>query len=216
MQRIATLLGALALVTAAGAGTAAAQPTPPTRFFGAATAPDGATVTAFVGTNNCGTGTVTGGKYVVDVASASTKAGCGTDGATVSFQVGSVRASQTGTFQTGAFMPLDLTAGTAQATATPTARPATTPTARPATPPARPTTAPTARPTTAPAARTATAQAGTAQRPSAAPQAPAVAPRLPSTGAGTLADSGSVWLLGGLALAFVLAGGAGIAASRRR
>lgn len=195
MRRILSVAGAVALLAAAGAGTVAAQaPTPPTRFFGTAqldgrAAADGTTVTAFVGSNNCGSGTVTGGSYTVDVASANTKTGCGTDGATVSFTVGAGRASQTGTFQTGAFVPLNLTA--TQATATPA-----------------PTTAPTARPTTAPTTA--------AQRPAAPPQAAAPAPRLPATGTGTTSESGSMWLLGGFALVLALAGGAGIAVARRR
>ncbi len=94
---------------------AAAQPLPPTRFFGTVTlddtpAPDGTTITALVNDNLCGTGLVTGGNYVVDVASATTQEGCGTDGDTVSFLVGTVLANETGTFQAGAFVPLDLTA----------------------------------------------------------------------------------------------------------
>src|SRR6266498_199908 len=115
----AAAVALLAASTALGSHAASAQPTPPTRFFGTVTlngqpAPSGATVQARVGTNACGTATVTasGGtsNYVVDVASASTTPGCGTDGATVTFTVNGVPASQSGTFQTGAFVTLNLTA----------------------------------------------------------------------------------------------------------
>jgi hypothetical protein len=215
MRRLVSLAGAAALIAAAGVSAVHAQPTPPTRFFGKATidgkpAPDGTTVTAMVGSKACGTGTVTGGTYMVDVKSASTEPGCGTDGASVAFQVGSARASQTGTFQTGAFVPLDLTVS--QATPTPTATPARTPTpaptpARTPTPAATPARTPTAAPTAA------------AQRPAATPaaaQRPAAAPALPSTGAGTSGDVAAAWLLGGLVALAGVAGAAGVAARRRQ
>ena len=115
MRRLLSLVGVLVVVAGAGMSAVHAQPSPPTRFFGATTlddqpAPDGTTITAFVGTNNCGTGTITGSSYTVDVASATTKSGCGTDGATVGFTIGSAMASQTGTFQPGALVSLDLIA----------------------------------------------------------------------------------------------------------
>ncbi len=212
MRRLVSLVGTAALLAAAGVSAAHAQPTPPTRFFGKATidgkpAPDGTTVTAMVGSKVCGTGTVTGGTYMVDVKSASTEPGCGTDGASVAFQVGNARAGQTGTFQTGAFVPLDLAVNQA----TPTATPART--ATPAPTPARtPTPAPTAvrTPTPAPTA--------VAQRPAATPaaaQRPAAAPALPSTGAGTSGDTAAAWLLGGLTALLSLAGAARVAARRQ-
>jgi hypothetical protein len=228
MRRILTLAGAAAVLAAAGISTAGAQPTPPTRFFGSVSGggTDGTTVTAMIGTNSCGTGMVTGGMYQVDVASTSTKPGCGTDGATVAFMIGSSRAAQTGTFQTGAFVSLNLTAGQPTATATPTTAPTTAPTAtatvRPPTaaPTTAPTTAPTVRPPTTVPPTTAPVTA-TAQRPAAppaapAPQAPVQAPRLPSTGTASAADTSGGWLLGALAGFVALAGGAGVIARRRR
>lgn len=203
MRRLVSLAGAAALLAATGVSAVHAQPTPPTRFFGKATidgrpAPDGTTVTAMVGSKVCGIGTVTGGTYMVDVKSASTEPGCGTEGASVAFQVGSARASQTGTFQTGAFVPLDLTVS--QATPTPT--PVRTPTPAPS--PARtPTPAPTVARTPTPA-------------PTAVAPRPAAAPALPSTGAGTSGDTAAAWLLGGLAALLSLAGAAHVAATRRQ
>jgi hypothetical protein len=206
MRLVLSLAGALAMVAAAGVSAVHAQPTPPTRFFGTVTldgraAPDGTAITAFIGTNNCGSGTVTGGAYTVDVASASTKAGCGTDGAKVSFNVGTAKATQEGTFQTGAFVSLNLTA--TQATPTPTATPTRT---------ATPTATRTATPT-ATAVRTAT-PAPTVVRTATPTAAAPVA--LPRTGTGSGSDGGSAWIFGGLAALFVLVGGAGFVAYRRR
>lgn len=107
----------LTLAAFAGlAGSAAAQPSPPNRFFGAATLngttpPSGTPVTAFIGGTLCGTGQVgDNGRYSVDVADASQTAGCGSPGATITFRVGGVDASQRGTYQQGFFTQLDLTA----------------------------------------------------------------------------------------------------------
>jgi hypothetical protein len=217
MRVVLAVVGAFALVAAAGISTVAAQPTPPNRFFGTATidgrpAPDGTTVTAFVGANACGTGSVVGGQYQVDVASASTRSGCGTDGATVTFQIGSARAAQTGTFMTGAFTPLNLTA--TQATPTPTPPPPTpTPTPRPPTPTPTPTRTPTPTPRPPTPTPTPTRTPTPAVIVTATPTAP---PRLPATGTGTGSDSGTVWLLGGVAALLALAGGVGVLAYRRR
>lgn len=229
-----TVAGALtaALVassTVLGAGSASAQPTPPTRFFGTVTlngqpAPNGATVQARVGSNNCGTGSVTSAgsssSYVVDVLSATTQPGCGTDGATVSFTVNGAPASQTGTFQTGAFVSLNLTAQAATPTPAPTASPTPVRTATPTPPP------PTATPIRTPTAVPATA---TPQRPAAAPQpqrpaAPAAAPAaqrpatapaaLPRTGAGT-SDNSAAFALLGLALVAAAFGAGSVMISRR-
>lgn len=211
MRLVLSLAGAFAMVAAAGVSAVHAQPTPPTRFFGTATvdgrpAADGTTVTASVGTNACGTGQVTGGAYTVDVASASTRSGCGTDGATVTFTVGSARATQTGTFQTGAFVSLNLTAQAATptptATATRTATPAATAT-RTATPAA------TATRTATPAATATPVRTATP-----APTAPPVV-RLPATGTGSGTGSSS-WMFGGLAALALLGAGAGMIALRRR
>ncbi|MBI2760154.1 MAG: hypothetical protein HYX51_01845 [Chloroflexi bacterium] len=231
MRRILTAAGAAAVIAAAGISTVGAQPTPPTRFFGSAqvggtAATDGTTVTAMIGTNSCGAGTVTGGQYSVDVASTSTKPGCGTDGASVAFTIGSARASQTGAFQTGAFVSLNLTASQATATATATTAPTATATTRPPTATPTPSTTRTVVPTTTVAPTgtrppTTAPVTATAQRPAAppaapAPQAPAQAPRLPSTGAAADSDAQGGWLLGALAGFAALAGGAGVIAYRRR
>jgi hypothetical protein len=198
--------------TPAAPTAAAGGPTPPNRFYGSATldgrpAADGAAVVALVGTTSCGTGQVSGGQYVVDVASAFTRPGCGTDGGRVTFRVGTAPATQTGTFQTGAFTQLNLTAQTPTPTPTPTR--AATPTAtavRTATP------APTVARTATPAptvARTAT------PAPTAAPaaQRPAAAPALPRTGAAATDSQAPLWLALA-ALALLTTGGVVIA--RRR
>ncbi len=230
---------AISAVLAIGAiGSAAAQsptpapgggPTPPNRFYGTVqldgrAAPAGTTVVALVGTNTCGRGTVDAFGYVVDVASSFTQPGCGTEGATVAFQVGSVRATQTGTFATGAFTQLNLTATSPTPTPAPTAAPTAARTATPAPTPARtasPAPTPVRTPTAAPAAQRPAAPAAAPQpqrpaAPAAAPQAqrPAAVPAaLPRTGA-TSADTGSA---AGLALAaFAAAGAAGVALARRR
>src|SRR5262245_54581025 len=90
----AAALGLIASgATALGSRTASAQPTPPTRFFGTVsgvTPVEGARVTALVGTTVCSDtaqGVVSAGSYFVDVKSATTQPGCGTDGADVSFTI---------------------------------------------------------------------------------------------------------------------------------
>ncbi len=217
----ATTLALVASSTVLGAGSASAQPTPPTRFFGTVTlngqpAPNGATVQARVGTNNCGTGTVTAAgsssSYVVDVLSATTQPGCGTDGATVSFTVNGAPASQTGTFQTGAFVSLNLTAQAATPTPSPTPARTATPSPTPVRT-ASPSPTPVRTPTAIPATATPQRPAGTpaAQRPAAAPAAPAALPR---TGAGT-ADNGAAFALFGLALAAAAFGAGSLVISRR-
>jgi hypothetical protein len=97
--------------------------TPPTRFYGTVVmsgqpARGTAIIRALVDGIVCGTGSVivlpspagTTTSYVVDVASAFTQAGCGANGASVSFTVDGVLANERGTFETGAFVPLNLTA----------------------------------------------------------------------------------------------------------
>ncbi|MBI4145698.1 hypothetical protein HY493_05875 [Candidatus Woesearchaeota archaeon] len=71
---------------------------------------DNVQVVALIGTTSCGTTTASRGAYSVDVASASTQPGCGTDGATVTFKVGGTTAQQTGTWQQGTFTQLNLVA----------------------------------------------------------------------------------------------------------
>lgn len=96
--------------------SAAAQGQPPNRFFGSvrlngATPSTGTPVLAFIGGQQCGTGEVrSDGRYVVDVEDESRIAGCGTEGATITFTVGGVQAGQTGSYQQGTFTELTLTA----------------------------------------------------------------------------------------------------------
>jgi hypothetical protein len=119
------LLAVLLLVgaTLVLAARSTAQPLPPNRFFGRATLDGqpaaGAAIAALIGGTTCGSTTADGaGNYRLDVLSSGERPGCGTDGATVSFTVAGVRASQTGTWRQGEFTPLDLTA--VRATPTPT------------------------------------------------------------------------------------------------
>src|SRR5579875_758861 len=235
-------LSAGSIVVQAQTGTATPAPTvagptpatnlggpaavPSARFSGTVTlngqpAPTGATVVASIGGVACGFGTVTNGSYIVDIQAI---AGCTTPGATVSFTVNGVAASQTGTLPAlqGSPVILNLTAQAASPTTAPTPPPpAPTRTTTPA-PTMAPTTAPTRPSTPAP---TRTAQAPSAQKPAAA-QAPAAqkpaaaqAPagvKLPSTGVGGASGSGlaGVGLLGTLLGAVVLTL-SGVVASRR-
>ncbi|MGH2603400.1 MAG: hypothetical protein ACRDJ9_28950, partial [Dehalococcoidia bacterium] len=139
------VLGAFALTGAVSAQSPSPSPaaspaapmpgTPPMRAFGTAqlngtNAASGTAVVATIGSASCGTGQVSGtGTYVLDVNSAATQAGCGTDGATVNFTVGGARATQTATWRQGAFTEVNLTA--TSATATPTATATRPPTATP-------------------------------------------------------------------------------------
>jgi len=204
-QKLSRVLGlsavALAIVAALvvlfpAAQITSAQPLPPNRFFGKATASGqpaaGAAIAALVGGTNCGSATADGsGNYRLDVLSSGERPGCGTDGATVAFTVAGQRASQTGTWKQGEFTPLDLSG--AAATATP---PPATATAPPATAPPATATAPVA---------TATAPVATAT---------AVTPVLPRTGSG--GDSGMSWLMLAVAGLIVLGAGGVLAARRAR
>src|SRR5579875_1121575 len=237
-------LSAGSIVVQAQTGTATPAPTvagptpatnlggpaavPSARFSGTVTlngqpAPTGATVVASIGGVACGFGTVTNGSYIVDIQAI---AGCTTPGATVSFTVNGVAASQTGTLPAlqGSPVILNLTAQGASPTTAPTPPPpppTTAPTRTMTPPPPPPTVTHTA---TATPARTPTAQAPSAQKPAAA-QAPAAqkpaaaAPagvKLPSTGAGGVSGGGlaGVGLLGTLLGALVLTV-SGVVASRR-
>src|SRR5579875_2661934 len=236
-------LSAGSIVVQAQTGTATPAPTvagptpatnlggpaavPSARFSGTVTlngqpAPTGATVVASIGGVACGFGTVTNGSYIVDIQAI---AGCTTPGATVSFTVNGVAASQTGTLPAlqGSPVILNLTAQAASPTPAPTPPPPP-PTRTMTPPPPPPTVTHTA---TATPARTPTAQAP-AQKPSAqkpaaaqapAAQKPAAAPagvKLPSTGDGGASGSGlaGVGLLGTLLGAVVLTL-SGVVASRR-
>jgi len=179
------------------AQTTSAQPLPPNRFFGKATASGqpaaGAAIAALVGGTNCGSGTADGsGNYRLDVLSSGERPGCGTDGATVTFTVAGQRASQTGTWKQGEFTPLDLSGAAATATAT--------------TPPATATAPPAATATVRPPTATATAPVATAT---------AVTPVLPRTGTAG-GDSGMSWLLLAVAGLAVLGAGSVLAVRRTR
>src|SRR4030042_5780532 len=95
LKRGAVVAGAVALLSSLMVASVSAQPpTPPDRFFGDVTrdgapAPAGTNVTAEIGGNVCGQTTVQAdSSYVLDVVSSGQTAGCGTEGASVSFSVG--------------------------------------------------------------------------------------------------------------------------------
>ena len=123
--------GAIALSAVA---FAQAPPNPPSRFAGSVTvngapAASGVSIQAKVGATNCGSAAVFieagQARYVVDVPAADgANAGCGTDGATVSFFVNGVQAGQTGQWANYKLTELNLTVG--GAAATPTAAPSGT------------------------------------------------------------------------------------------
>jgi hypothetical protein len=112
------------------ASVSAQPPTPPNRFFGNVTgATAGASVTATIGGVTCGQTTVKADStYVLDVVSSGQTAGCGTEGASVSFSVAGNPAGS-GTWSSGKFTSLDLAPQAA-----PTAVPSVAPTAAPVTP----------------------------------------------------------------------------------
>jgi hypothetical protein len=205
MQRIGLLFALVGIVLAGAVALmpgpiASAQPLPPNRFFGKATASGqpaaGAAIVALVGGTNCGSATADGsGNYRLDVLSSGERPGCGTDGASVTFTVAGQRASQTGTWKQGEFTPLDLTGAAGTATATSTAAP---PTATATTPPG-------ATATVRPPTTTATAPVATATP---------VTPVLPRTGTG--GDSGIGWLALAIAGLAALGGGAILAVRRAR
>jgi hypothetical protein len=129
----------VALISSLMIATVAAQPppVPPDRFFGSVTldgtpAPAGTSVVATIGGVSCGTTTVkSDSTYVLDVVSSNETAGCGTDGASVSFTVGGSPAGSD-TWTSGKFSQLDLAGQAAPPTTVP---PTTVPaTAVPATP----------------------------------------------------------------------------------
>ena len=125
------LAAAIVLLLASFASTLqsveAQPPSPPNRFFGSvsldgAAAAGGTVVSASIGGVECGTTTVAVGAtyaYVLDVVSDGEISGCGSAGATVTFSVGGNAATQTATWSSGDFSPLDLTATSAAATPVP-------------------------------------------------------------------------------------------------
>src|SRR5215207_1347949 len=90
----------------------------PTVFWGTArldgqSAPQGTEIVAFVNGARCGAVKVNdqpGFNYRIDVHSAASQAGCGSDGAEVRFTIAGLPAEQTGEFTSGHFKELDLTA----------------------------------------------------------------------------------------------------------
>jgi len=114
LRRGALVAVVVALLSSLMAASVSAQPpTPPNRFFGAVTlngavAPAGTDVSASIGGTVCGQTTVQAdGTYVLDVVSSGQTAGCGTEGASVSFAVGGSPAG-TATWSSGQFTNLDL------------------------------------------------------------------------------------------------------------
>ncbi|MBI2764949.1 MAG: hypothetical protein HYX53_03455 [Chloroflexi bacterium] len=132
------LILALGVMLPMGAGAAFAQapPNPPSRFAGTVTiggqpAPAGTAVVALIAGTACGTGTtfIESGqaRYTLDSPQAdSTRPGCGTDGAAVTFTVGGAAANETGVWRNYQLNIVNLTVSGA---ATPTPTQATTPTA---------------------------------------------------------------------------------------
>jgi len=113
---------ALVAVTGLHSSVGVAQtPPPPTRYYGSVylngqPPPIDTVIQAYVGEVLCGESRVLdlgdpiGVGFFIDVLGESILAGCGTDGATVTFRVGGVPANETSTFQTGSFVQLGLTA----------------------------------------------------------------------------------------------------------
>lgn len=127
-DRRRALAPALIILIAVLAGAAHAAPaaaqfgpvTPPARVFGnvsvAGRPAPGATVVALIGSSVCGTTTAAAdGSYQVDVRSAAVQAGCGVDGAVVTFSINGRPARETVVYQSGGFIQRDLSAGAAVA-----------------------------------------------------------------------------------------------------
>ncbi len=143
-RTVPLLLGiTLALLVVALPRAVRAQ-TPPARFYGSVTlngapAPGGVEIVAYVGDVECGRTTTTDdGRYVLDVSADGSVPGCGTDDATVRFVVNGMPADQTGVFQTGYFIPLDLSVGGAPAAPAQEAPPSEQPPAEAAPPAEQP------------------------------------------------------------------------------
>jgi hypothetical protein len=133
LRRGVLVAAVVALISSLMAASVSAQPpTPPNRFFGNVTgAAAGASVTATIGGTACGSTTVQAdSSYVLDVVSSGQTAGCGTEGASVSFAVDGNPAGS-GTWSSGKFTNLDLTPGPAPTEVPPTTAP---PTVAPVTP----------------------------------------------------------------------------------
>jgi hypothetical protein len=137
LRRGVLVAAVVALISSLMAASVSAQPpTPPNRFFGNATlngsaAPAGTNVSATIGGNVCGQTTVKADStYVLDVVSSGQTAGCGTEGASVSFTVAGNPAGS-GTWHSGQFTSLDLAGKTPSPTAVPPTVAPVTPTPKP-------------------------------------------------------------------------------------
>ena len=131
ISRSILIAAVVALVSSLMVTSVSAQPpTPPNRFFGDVTlsgapAPAGTNVSASIGGNVCGQTTVQADStYVLDVVSSGQTAGCGTEGASVSFTVGGDPAG-TATWSSGQFTNLALAGAAAPTVAPPTVAPVT-------------------------------------------------------------------------------------------
>jgi len=124
---VVALLSSLMVVS-----VSAQPPTPPNRFFGNVTldgspAAAGTQISATVGGNVCGQTTAKADStYVLDVVSSGQTAGCGTEGASVSFTVGGSPAGSA-TWSSGKFTELDLAGGPAPPTVVPPVGPTVAP-----------------------------------------------------------------------------------------
>lgn len=136
LRRGALVAAVVALLSGLMVASVSAQPpTPPDRFFGnvtlnGAAAPAGTNVSATIGGNVCGQTTVAADStYVLDVVSSGQTAGCGTEGASVSFTV-SGNPAGSATWSSGKFSNLDLTGQAAAPTVAPPTVAPVTPTPR--------------------------------------------------------------------------------------
>ena len=131
--RKGVLVGAVVVVLSSlmAAAVSAQPPTPPNRFFGdVAGGAAGTDVTATVGGTVCGQTTVQADStYVLDVVSSGQTAGCGTEGASVSFTVGGSPAG-TAAWSSGQFTEQDLAGAAAPPTVAPPTVAPVTPTPR--------------------------------------------------------------------------------------
>lgn len=113
-RSIAVLAALVGLIAVAHTPPASAQ-LPPSRYHGQATLNGqnaaGATIVGLINGNNCGSATADAtGKYRLDIITSSQKSGCGQAGVTVTFTVNGANASQTGAYNGGNVIQLNLTA----------------------------------------------------------------------------------------------------------
>ena len=129
LRRGALVAAVVTVLSSLMAASVSAQPpTPPNRFFGDVTlngapAAAGTDVSVSIGGTVCGQTTVQADStYVLDAVSSGQTAGCGTEGASVSFAVGGSPAG-TATWSSGQFTELDLAGAPAPPTVQPTVAP---------------------------------------------------------------------------------------------